>query len=85
MRVRSAIVVAVVAALLSVGCATHQRCVCPPIVEVRQLKGFETPDQAIWRVFEPPTDEVRAARLKFAAAVVIVAGEVAFEIIKAQR
>jgi hypothetical protein len=36
----------------------------------------------VWQQMFAPSDEVRAARLRLTAAIIVVAGEIVFEIIK---
>ena len=76
--------------LLASGCASHQR--RAPICELGCQKTQLAPvivqpcepcANPFWQqVFAPPSDEVRAARLRLAAAIVVVAGEIVFEIIR---
>ena len=75
--------------LTSVGCASHQRCeqfeLCykvqaPPIQSVS-----ERIEQPIWQELFSPSNEVRAARLRLLAAIVLIGGEIALEVIKASN
>ena len=64
------------------GFAPHAR-----VSSVEESDGCENnahEPSALHAIFHP-SDEVRAARLKLAAAVIVVAAEVAIEVAKAQR
>ena len=91
-RVGYAFVVGVLLALTVSGCASVQtRCERRVTCCFKQQAPPEpqdtekTSEHAVLREIFFPSDEVRAARLRFAAAVIVVAAEIGFEVYKAQR
>ncbi len=75
---------------LSSGCASQQRRAeatispqCRTLATESQAPG--APLESLREALFCPTDEVRAARLRLAAAVIVVAGEIVLEIIKANN
>lgn len=86
---RVALLVLAMIGLLSSGCASQQR--RAPLCEMGFLKTHppqtevqpcEPCSPTVWQQMFAPSDEVRAARLRLAAAIIVVAGEIVFEIIK---
>lgn len=79
-------------ALTVSGCASAQRC-CERRVTCcfKQQAPADSEDveklseHTVLREIFFPSDEVRAARLRFAAAIIVVAAEIGIEIYKAQR
>ena len=92
-RVKHTLVVGALLALITVsGCASAQRrcdarvtCCFKQQAPVKSQETEKTSEHMVFRELFFPSDEVRAARLRFAAAVIVVAAEIGFEVYKAQR
>lgn len=88
---RVALLVLALFGVFSSGCASRQGCVryepCfgTSVPAPRAQAPLPPEQESFWRLFCAPSDDVRAARLKLAAAIILISGEVALEIIKAQR
>ena len=81
---------AVLVSVLLSGCSHHRECVHTELCYKVQAPPAdycapEVASPSMWQAIFEPTPEIRSARLKLAAAVVLIAGEIALEVIKAHH